>query len=192
MEPTGDIGVIGLAVMGQNLVLNMANHGHSVAVYNRTPSKAGAWVTGHGGRAASTPCEAAQGAEFVFACVGNDDDLRAVVLGAQGALAGMSAGAVFVDHTTASAAVARELYAAATGSGLQFVEAPVSGGQAGAVNGTLTVMCGGDEAAFSALKPVARITSSTKPSVARCSNATAPMSSTPTPSSGDRRPISTK
>ncbi|HRD84452.1 MAG TPA: NAD(P)-dependent oxidoreductase [Rubrivivax sp.] len=149
------VAFLGLGVMGYPMAGHLARAGHQVAVYNRTPSKAGAWVAGHGGRAASTPCEAAQGAEFVFACVGNDDDLRAVVLGAQGALAGMSAGAVFVDHTTASAAVARELYAAATGSGLQFVDAPVSGGQAGAVNGTLTVMCGGDEAAFSAMKPVA-------------------------------------
>jgi 3-hydroxyisobutyrate dehydrogenase-like beta-hydroxyacid dehydrogenase len=126
-----------------------------VTVYNRTSSKAQAWAAEHGGSAAPTPREAASGASIVFACVGNDDDLRAVVLGPDGAFAGMSDGAIFVDHTTASAAVARELHAAARTRGLNFIDAPVSGGQAGAVNGQLTVMCGGDAAPFETMRPVA-------------------------------------
>ena len=157
------VAFLGLGVMGYPMAGHLARAGHDVTVYNRSASKARAWVAEHGGRAAATPREAAAAAEFVFACVGNDDDLRAVTLGtataegrsADGAFAGMAPGAVFVDHTTASAAVARELHALAAATGLQFVDAPVSGGQAGAVNGTLTVMCGGDEAAFDAAKPVA-------------------------------------
>jgi len=149
------VAFLGLGVMGYPMAGHLARAGHAVAVYNRTAAKAQAWVAEYGGRAAATPREAADGAEFVFACVGNDDDLRSVVLGADGAFAGMPAGAVFVDHTTASAEVARELAAAARSFGLQFIDAPVSGGQAGAVNGLLTVMCGGDEASFSAMQPVA-------------------------------------
>jgi len=123
-------------------------------VYNRTRAKADAWVAEFGGQAANTPREAAAAADIVFACLGNDDDLRSVVLGDDGALAGMSAGSVFVDHTTASASVARELYAAAGAKGARFVDAPVSGGQAGAVNGALTVMCGGDQADFDRVRPI--------------------------------------
>ena len=155
--PTGGarVAFLGLGVMGYPMAGHLARAGHQVTVYNRTAAKAQTWAAEHGGRAAATPREAAQGADFVFACVGNDDDLRSVVLGADGALAGMREGAVFVDHTTASAEVARELYAAARTRGLHFVDAPVSGGQAGAVNGVLTVMCGGDAAPFDAMKPVA-------------------------------------
>ena len=120
-----------------------------------TLPKAAAWVAEYGGTSAATPAQAAQGVDIVFACVGNDEDLRSVTVGEQGAFAGMKAGAIFVDHTTASASGARELYAAAQTLGLHFVDAPVSGGQAGAVNGVLTVMCGGDQPAFDAMKPVA-------------------------------------
>jgi 3-hydroxyisobutyrate dehydrogenase-like beta-hydroxyacid dehydrogenase len=134
---------------------HLARAGHRVTVYNRTASRAQSWAQEYGGRSAATPREAANGASIVFACVGNDDDLRSIVLGSDGAFAGMSQGAVFVDHTTASAAVARELYAAARERGLHFIDAPVSGGQAGAVNGALTVMCGGDPAPFDAIAPVA-------------------------------------
>jgi 3-hydroxyisobutyrate dehydrogenase-like beta-hydroxyacid dehydrogenase len=134
---------------------HLARAGHGVTVYNRTAAKAQAWAAEYGGRAAATPRLAVAGAEFVFACVGNDDDLRSVVLGADGAYAGMAEGTVFVDHTTASAEVARELHGAARTLGLHFVDAPVSGGQAGAVNGALTVMCGGDAAPFDAMQPVA-------------------------------------
>jgi 3-hydroxyisobutyrate dehydrogenase/2-hydroxy-3-oxopropionate reductase len=133
----------------------LARAGHTVTVYNRTPAKAQAWAQEFGGRAAATPREAAAGAELVFACVGNDDDLRSIALGANGAFAGMTPGAIFVDHTTASANVARELSTAARQIGLQFIDAPVSGGQAGAQNGALTVMCGGEQQAFDAAKPVA-------------------------------------
>ena len=146
---------IGLGVMGHPMAGHLARAGHPVTVYNRTLAKAQAWAAEYGGGFAATPRAAADGADFVFACVGNDDDLRAVTVGHDGAFAGMKAGAVFVDHTTASAEVARELFAAAQGLGLHFVDAPVSGGQAGAVNGALTVMCGGDAAAFEAMKPVA-------------------------------------
>ena len=156
-EPTElkTVAFLGLGVMGHPMAGHLARAGHHVTVYNRTAAKAEAWAKEYGGRAAATPREAAAGADFVFACVGNDDDLRSVVLGENGAFAGMKPGAVFVDHTTASAEVARELNAAAQPLGLQFVDAPVSGGQAGAVNGLLTVMCGGDPAAFDAMKPVA-------------------------------------
>jgi len=165
--PSHRVAFLGLGVMGHPMAGHLARAGHQVTVYNRSAAKAQAWVAEFGGqpgaqpggrtagRSAATPREAAAGAEFVFACVGNDDDLRSVVLGPSGAFAGMAPGAVFVDHTTASAEVARELYAAALALGLQFVDAPVSGGQAGAVNGLLTVMCGGDAEPFAAMQPVA-------------------------------------
>ncbi len=140
--------------MGLPMAGHLATAGHDVTVYNRNTQKAQAWVKEFGGRACATPREAAQGAQIVFACVGNDDDLRSVVLGADGAFAGMSAGATFVDHTTASALIARELSALAKQKSLRFIDAPVSGGQAGAVNGMLTVMCGGDAAEFDAVKNV--------------------------------------
>lgn len=149
------VAFLGLGVMGHPMAGHLARAGHGVTVYNRTTAKAQAWAKEHGGGFAPTPRQAVQGADFVFACVGNDDDLRSVVLGDEGAFAGMAAGAVFVDHTTASAEVARELYAAAKSRGLHFVDAPVSGGQAGAVNGALTVMCGGDAEPFERMKPVA-------------------------------------
>jgi 3-hydroxyisobutyrate dehydrogenase-like beta-hydroxyacid dehydrogenase len=138
-----DVAFLGLGVMGFPMAGHLAAKGHAVTVYNRTAAKAEAWVAKHGGRAAPTPAEAARGAAFVFACVGNDDDLRAVTTGPGGAFAGMESGAVFVDHTTASAQVARELEAAARAAGLHFLDAPVSGGQAGAENGALTIMVGG-------------------------------------------------
>ena len=150
-----DVAFLGLGVMGHPMAGHLARAGHRVTVYNRTAPKAAAWSAEYGGCRAPTPAQAAQGADFIFACVGNDDDLRSVTLGPEGAFAGMKPGAVFVDHTTASAAVARELHAAAGERGLAFVDAPVSGGQAGAVNGMLTVMCGGDAAPFDAMKPVA-------------------------------------
>jgi len=153
--PSRRVAFLGLGVMGHPMAGHLARAGHQVTVYNRSAAKAQAWVAEYGGKHAPTPREAAAGAEFVFACVGNDDDLRAVTLGADGAFAGMDKGAVFVDHTTASAEVARELYGAARTLGLQFIDAPVSGGQAGAVNGLLTVMCGGDAEPFAAMQPVA-------------------------------------
>ena len=153
------VAFVGLGVMGYPMAGHLASAGHTVTVYNRTATKSEAWCAEFKGVAtvkhAKTPREAAQGADIVFCCVGNDDDLRSVVLGADGAFAGMQQGAVFVDHTTASAAVARELYGAARTLGLQFIDAPVSGGQAGAQNGQLTVMCGGDAAAFDAVRPTA-------------------------------------
>lgn len=149
------VAFLGLGVMGFPMAGHLARAGHGVTVYNRSPAKAQAWVAEFGGVAKPTPREAAAGADIVFCCVGNDDDLRSVALGEDGAFAGMAPGAVFVDHTTASADVARELYGAARNLGLAFVDAPVSGGQAGAQNGALTVMCGGDAAAFDAVKPVA-------------------------------------
>jgi 3-hydroxyisobutyrate dehydrogenase-like beta-hydroxyacid dehydrogenase len=145
---------IGLGVMGYPMAGHLARKGgHTVVVYNRNGAKAAAWVAEHGGRAAPTPAAAAAGAELVFCCVGNDDDLRAVTTGENGAFHGMGAGTVFVDHTTASAEVARELSAAAAERGFAFLDAPVSGGQAGAQNGVLTVMAGGEEAAFVLAKP---------------------------------------
>ena len=153
--PARRVAFVGLGVMGAPMAGHLAAAGHQVTVYNRSAAKAQAWVTQHGGSAAGTPHEAATGAEFVFVCVGNDADLRSVVLGEHGAFAGMASGAVLTDHTTASADVARALSAEARRLGLQLVDAPVSGGQAGAVNGTLTVMCGGDAAAFEAMRPVA-------------------------------------
>jgi 3-hydroxyisobutyrate dehydrogenase-like beta-hydroxyacid dehydrogenase len=149
------VAFLGLGVMGAPMAGHLARAGHAVTVYNRSPAKAEAWLQAHGGRAAATPREAAEGASLVFACVGNDADLRSVVLGPDGALAGMDGGAIFVDHTTTSAEVARELSAAALQQGKHFVDAPVSGGQAGAEQGKLTIMCGGDASAFEAMRPVA-------------------------------------
>jgi 3-hydroxyisobutyrate dehydrogenase len=149
------VAFIGLGVMGHPMAGHLLRAGHAVTVYNRTAAKAAAWAADYGGAQAATPRTAAEGADLVFACVGNDDDLRAVTTGEQGAFHGMKPGAVFVDHTTASAAIARDLHAAAISRAIHFVDAPVSGGQAGAVNGSLTVMCGGDAAAFDAVKPVA-------------------------------------
>ncbi|MEP7057791.1 MAG: NAD(P)-dependent oxidoreductase [Caldimonas sp.] len=148
------VAFIGLGVMGYPMAGHLMQAGHRVTVYNRNGAKAAQWCEEFGGATAPTPRGAANGADIVCACVGNDDDLRSVVLGDDGALAGMRDGAIFVDHTTASAAVARELDAAARSRGLQFVDAPVSGGNLGAAAGTLTVMCGGDAAAFEAARPV--------------------------------------
>tara|TARA_R110000851_G_scaffold61364_4_gene141473 strand:+ start:272 stop:1144 length:873 start_codon:yes stop_codon:yes gene_type:complete len=148
---------LGLGVMGYPMAGHLAAAGHEVCVYNRTAAKAEAWAAQHGGRHAATPREAAAGADFVMACVGNDDDLRSVCLGADGAFAGMASGAVFVDHTTVSSKVTAELYAEAKATGLNFVDAPVSGGQAGAENGQLSIMCGGDEAAYAAAEPVMQV-----------------------------------
>ena len=148
------VAFLGLGVMGFPMAGHLAKAGHEVTVYNRSPAKAGAWVAAHGGQAAATPAQAAAGAGLVFACVGNDDDLRAICLGPDGAFAGMAAGAVFVDHTTVSARVTRELSALAAEQGKGFVDAPVSGGQAGAENGVLSVMCGGTEADYLAAEPV--------------------------------------
>jgi 3-hydroxyisobutyrate dehydrogenase len=149
------VAFIGLGVMGGPMAQHLAAAGHRVTVYNRAAEKARTWVEQNGGRAAATPREAAQGAELVFACVGNDDDVRAIALGERGALAGMRRGAVLVDHTTASAHLARELHAHARASGLEFIDAPISGGQSGAENGTLTIMCGGDPEPFERMRPVA-------------------------------------
>jgi len=157
--PARKLAFLGLGVMGYPMAGHLASAGHVVTVYNRTASKSIAWcdefTMGTRPEHAETPRVAAQGADIVFCCVGNDDDLRSVTLGADGAFAGIAPGAVFVDHTTASADVARELHAAAKNIGLHFVDAPVSGGQAGAQNGALTVMCGGDAAAFETARPVA-------------------------------------
>lgn len=145
---------LGLGVMGAPMAGYLQRAGHEVTVYNRTASKAQAWVETYGGNMAETPCAAADGADFVMACVGNDDDLRGVCLGDEGAFAGMAAGSVFVDHTTVSARVTRELHAVAAQAGIDFVDAPISGGQAGAENGQLVVMCGGDQAAYDRAEPV--------------------------------------
>jgi len=148
------VAFLGLGVMGYPMAGHLKRAGHEVTVYNRTSAKADQWAAEHGGKSAPTPRQAAHDADIVFCCVGNDDDLRSVVLGEHGAFAGMKAGAVFVDHTTASAEVARELFETARHKGVAFVDAPVSGGQAGAVNGVLTVMCGGLQADFDRVKPV--------------------------------------
>jgi 3-hydroxyisobutyrate dehydrogenase-like beta-hydroxyacid dehydrogenase len=149
------VAFIGLGVMGFPMARHLKERGgHDLTVYNRTAAKAEKWAATQGGKAAPTPKAAAEGADFVFACVGNDDDLRAVVLGPDGALAGMKPGAILIDNTTASAIVARELEAAAKQRGCGFLDAPVSGGQAGAENGQLTVMVGGDSATFDKAKPV--------------------------------------
>ncbi|WP_425102122.1 NAD(P)-dependent oxidoreductase [Tropicibacter sp. S64] len=148
------VAFLGLGVMGYPMAGYLAKAGHQVTVYNRTASKAEAWVKEHGGAMAATPREAAKGAAFVMCCVGNDDDLRGVCLGEDGAFAGMTKGSIFVDHTTVSAEVTRELYAVAEAANIEFVDAPVSGGQAGAENGQLVVMCGGDQGAYSEAEPV--------------------------------------
>jgi 3-hydroxyisobutyrate dehydrogenase-like beta-hydroxyacid dehydrogenase len=145
---------IGLGVMGFPMAGHLARAGHHVTVYNRTPAKARQWTEKHGGKSAPTPAAAAAGAEFVMLCVGNDDDVRAVALAPDGALSAMKAGAILVDHTTASATVAREVYAAAKARGVRFLDAPVSGGQAGAENGKLTIMVGGDADTFAPAEPV--------------------------------------
>jgi 3-hydroxyisobutyrate dehydrogenase len=147
---------LGLGVMGYPMAGHLAKAGHEVTVYNRTAAKAEAWAKEHGGQHRATPAEAAEDAAIVLMCVGNDDDVRAVAMGPRGAFAGMRKGAILVDHTTASAELARALDAEAKGKGLGFLDAPVSGGQAGAVNGKLTIMVGGDEAAFATAEPVMR------------------------------------
>lgn len=152
--PHQKVAFIGLGVMGYPMAGHLARAGHDVTVYNRTPEKASRWVSEFGAQHAKTPKAAAQGARLVFSCVGNDDDLRSVVLGDNGAFAGMPEGSVFVDHTTTSAEVARELSAHATRQGLAFMDAPVSGGEAGAINGALTIMCGGARPDFVAAEPV--------------------------------------
>ena len=153
-SPSCKVAFLGLGVMGYPMAGHLALAGHEVTVYNRSLGKAQGWRDEFKGASAATPREAAAGADMVFCCVGNDDDLRSITLGVDGAFAGMKPGAIFIDHTTASATVARTLYSEAKAIGLQFIDAPVSGGQAGAQNGALTVMCGGDAAAFDAVKPV--------------------------------------
>ena len=148
------VAFLGLGVMGYPMAGHLQSAGHSVTVYNRTSAKAETWVAEHGGAMATTPAEAAQGADFVMACVGNDDDLRGVCLGETGAFAGMSKGAIFVDHTTVSAKVTAELYVVSAELGLSSVDAPISGGQAGAENGVLSIMCGGDQTAYDAAEPI--------------------------------------
>ncbi len=145
---------IGLGVMGYPMAGHLQKAGHDVTVYNRTASKAEKWTEEFGGNHAQTPAKAAEGAEFVFCCVGNDDDLRSVITGPDGALARMASGSILIDNTTASANVARELYETAAKQGVSFIDAPVSGGQAGAENGVLTVMCGGDQDAFAKAEPI--------------------------------------
>lgn len=148
------VAFLGLGVMGFPMAGHLQSAGHEVTVFNRTAAKAEAWVAQHGGKMALTPGEAASGADFVMACVGNDDDLRHVCIGEGGAFAGMKPGAVFVDHTTVSAKVTAELYTAAKDAALNFVDAPISGGQAGAENGVLSIMCGGDQDAYDAAEPI--------------------------------------
>ena len=148
------IAFLGLGTMGAPIARHLAAAGHDLTVYNRTAAKAEAWVAAHGGRSAPTPAAAADGVDVVLACVGNDDDLRAVTLGPDGCFAALAPGALFVDHTTVSAAIARELAAAGEARGVRVVDAPVSGGQAGAENGALTIMCGGSPQAFAAAEPV--------------------------------------
>ncbi|MEQ8708662.1 MAG: NAD(P)-dependent oxidoreductase [Rhodospirillales bacterium] len=148
------VAFIGLGVMGYPMAGYLAKGGHDVTVYNRTTAKAEKWVGDHKGAFAKTPAEAAKGCDLVFSCVGNDDDLRSVIYGDSGVLATMKSGAILVDHTTASADVAREIYAKAAKQGVAFIDAPVSGGQAGAENGALTVMCGGDQAPFDTARPL--------------------------------------
>jgi 3-hydroxyisobutyrate dehydrogenase len=149
-----NVAFLGLGVMGYPMAGHLQSKGHKVTVYNRTAAKAEAWVKEHGGAMAQTPREAAEGAEFVMTCVGNDDDLRSVCTGTDGVFAGMAEGAILVDHTTVSAKVTRELAAAAAGGGLGYVDAPISGGQAGAENGALSVMCGGAQEDFDKAAPV--------------------------------------
>ncbi|WP_170587851.1 NAD(P)-dependent oxidoreductase [Ruegeria arenilitoris] len=151
------VAFVGLGVMGYPMAGHLQAAGHEVTVYNRTAAKAEKWVSQHGGQMATTPRGVAEGAEFVMACVGNDDDLRMVCTGEDGAFDGMAEGAIFVDHTTVSAKVTRELYAAAKARGISFVDAPISGGQAGAENGVLSIMCGGDQAAYDRAEPVMQV-----------------------------------
>ncbi|MGC1502708.1 MAG: NAD(P)-dependent oxidoreductase, partial [Sulfitobacter sp.] len=151
------VAFLGLGVMGYPMAGHLQAAGHEVTVYNRTAAKGEAWAKQHGGQTAPTPCEAAKDAELVLACVGNDDDLRAVCLGDDGAFAGMAQAALFVDHTTVSAKVTAELFGFAKSLGLSFVDAPVSGGQAGAENGQLSIMCGGDQADFDRAEPVMNV-----------------------------------
>ena len=153
--PSCKVAFLGLGVMGFPMAGHLALAGHHVTVYNRSAAKSEAWKKEFKGHSAATPALAAKDADLVFCCVGNDDDLRSVALGEQGAFTGMKRGAIFVDHTTASANIARELQVQAHAVGLRFVDAPVSGGQAGAQNGMLTVMCGGEAGAFDAARPVA-------------------------------------
>ncbi|WP_295019697.1 NAD(P)-dependent oxidoreductase [Tabrizicola sp.] len=148
------VAFLGLGVMGAPMAGHLAAKGHEVTVYNRSPAKAEAWLSRHIGQVAATPAKAAKGAEFVMACVGDDDDLRQVCTGPEGAFSAMSPGAVFVDHTTVSARITRKLAAQAATAGLAFVDAPVSGGQAGAENGQLSIMCGGDPADYARAEPV--------------------------------------
>lgn len=152
---------LGLGVMGAPMAGHLQKAGHDVTVYNRTASKAQDWVDTYGGKMANTPFEAAKGADFVMCCVGNDDDLRSVCTGDDGAFKGMTSGAIFVDHTTVSAQVTAELYAAADAAQISFVDAPVSGGQAGAENGVLSIMCGGDQGAYDRAQPVMEVYSKT-------------------------------
>ncbi|MFW9615549.1 NAD(P)-dependent oxidoreductase [Aquabacterium sp.] len=152
--PAHRIAFIGLGTMGAPMAAHLLRAGHTVTVFNRTAAKAQSWVVAHGGAMAATPAEAAQGASIVVTCVGNDDDLREVTVGAQGAFQSMMPGGVLVDHTTTSAEVARELAQRAAQQGLAFIDAPVSGGNLGAINGVLTVMCGGDAEAFARVQPV--------------------------------------
>ena len=151
------VAFLGLGVMGYPMAGHLQTGGHDVTVYNRTASKAEAWVAQHGGAMAATPRAAAQGADFVVACVGNDDDLRMVCTSDNGAFHGMTEGAIFVDHTTVSAKVTRELYETGKERGLAFVDAPISGGQAGAENGVLSIMCGGDQATYDKAEPIMQI-----------------------------------
>jgi 3-hydroxyisobutyrate dehydrogenase len=153
-ETMAKVAFVGLGVMGYPMAGHLKTKGHEVTVYNRTAAKAEKWAAQYGGKSAPTPKAAAQGQDFVMTCVGNDNDLRQVMLGENGVFAGVSKGAVVVDHTTASAAIARELYAEAKKRGFDLVDAPVSGGQAGAENGVLTVMCGGDEGPFAKAEKV--------------------------------------
>jgi 3-hydroxyisobutyrate dehydrogenase/2-hydroxy-3-oxopropionate reductase len=154
--PSINVAFIGLGVMGFPMAGHLAKAGHKVCVYNRTTAKAESWVAEFGGSWAPTPAQASKNADIVFCCVGNDTDLKSVVLGETGAFSGMKPGAIFVDHTTASANVARELYQLAKEKQLEFIDAPVSGGQAGAINGVLTVMCGGEAAVFNKIQAAAK------------------------------------
>jgi 3-hydroxyisobutyrate dehydrogenase len=148
------VAFLGLGIMGYPMAGHLAKAGHDVTVFNRTATKANTWVAEHGGKVAVTPAEAAKDIDFVVSCVGNDEDLRAVCIGDNGAFSTMSKDAVFVDHTTVSAKVTRELYAAANGLGFSFIDAPISGGQAGALNGALSVMCGGDAEVYERAEPI--------------------------------------
>ncbi|MBL3703286.1 NAD-binding protein [Sulfitobacter sp. BDSS02] len=148
---------LGLGVMGAPMAGHLQKAGHDVTVYNRTAAKADKWVETYGGAMAPTPVEAVKGADFVMSCVGNDDDLRSVCLGEEGAFAGMGSGTVFIDHTTVSAKVTRELYAEADAKQISFIDAPISGGQAGAENGALSIMCGGDEGAYERAQPIMEV-----------------------------------